>query len=118
MAQEVNYSFMYNTLYDDGAIVIGEHLYGMPNDFKCVYSGYESNDWINLGLISINENDLVIQKEVITDLERYGGGFKFDYYALFDQYGNDVNFDEHPTLLQWLKNINQGFNDKYTINQK
>jgi hypothetical protein len=100
---EKSYSFMYNTRYDDGAIVIGRYLHGLPSDFKFVSSCYNSDDWINLGLISINENDLVIQKEVITDLEQYGGGFKFDYYSLFDQDGNDADFDEHPVLLQWFK---------------
>jgi hypothetical protein len=105
MSQEVKYySFMYNTRYDDGLIVIGEHLYGLPNDFKFESTCYQSGDWINLGLISINKNGLVIQKEVITDLEQYGGGFKFDYYSLFDEHGNDVHFDDHPILLQWFKN--------------
>lgn len=105
MSQEVKkYSFMYNTRYDDGAIVIGEHLYGLPNDFKFTSTCYELGDWQNLGLISIKENDLVIQKEVTTDLEKYGGGFKFDYYSLFDEFGNDADFHDHPILLQWFKN--------------
>ena len=102
--REKSYSFMYNTRYDDGAIVIGRYLYGLPSDFKFVSTAYGYDDWINLGLISINENDLKIEKEVSTDLEKYGGGFKFDYYSLFDQDGNDANFDEHPILLQWFKN--------------
>lgn len=103
--KKIKYSFMYNTRFDDGAIVIGEHLYGLPDDSKFICESYESMDWQNVGLVSINKNDVVIEKKVVTDLESFGGGFKFKYYALLDEKGNEIALSDHPILLKWLNKI-------------
>ena len=102
---------MYNTRYDDGAIVIGEHLYGLPDDSKFISESYESMDWQNLGLISINKNNVKIEKNVVTDLDSFGGGFKFKYYALLDEKGNELCLSDHPVLSKWLNKVIQSIKD-------
>jgi hypothetical protein len=115
MTQEIKYSFMYNTRHDDGAIVIGKHLYGLPDDSKFVCESYESADWINVGLISINNDDVVIEKKVVTNLESLGGGFKFKYYGLLDEKGNEIALSDHPVLLKWLSSIIKSMEDKKNL---
>ena len=102
---------MYNTRHDDGAIVIGEHLYGLPDDSKFICESYQSMDWQNVGLISINKNDVVIEKKVVTDLESFGGGFKFKYYGLLDEKGNEICLSDHPVLSKWLYKVIQTIKD-------
>lgn len=109
--KKIKYSFMYNTRYDDGAIVIGEHLYGLPDDSKFISESYESMDWQNLGLISINDNNVKIEKNVVTNLDSFGGGFKFKYYALLDEKGNEITLSDHPVLSKWLNKVIQSIKD-------
>jgi hypothetical protein len=111
MTEKIKYSFMYNTRHDDGAIVIGEHLYGLPDDSKFICESYQSMDWQNVGLISINKNDVVIEKKVVTDLESFGGGFKFKYYGLLDEKGNEICLSDHPVLSKWLYKVIQTIKD-------
>jgi hypothetical protein len=99
------YSFMYNTRYDDGAIVLGQHLYGLPANCTDFLTYTNPNDWTNLGLVSIHGNVVTIEKYVVTNFDFYGGGFQFKFYSLVDEQGESIDVDEHSTFIEWLKKI-------------
>ena len=99
------YSFMYNTRYDDGAIVLGTHLYGLPENCKDFLTYPNPDDWFNLGLIAIDGNVVTIEKEVVTNFDFYGGGFQFKFYGIFDERGEPIDVDEHSTFIEWLTKI-------------
>jgi hypothetical protein len=90
------YSLIYCTLHDTGCIVKGEHLYSLPTkyNFICSGSNCENVDWINVGVISVINNKVIVNKKIVDVDKKYGGGSKIKYFDIVDDCGQISDIDK------------------------
>ena len=103
------FTLIYCTLHNYGGIVKGEHLYGLPDGlkFECIISKYcENVDWITVGVISIIDNKIIVNKEIIDIDKKYGSNFKVEHFNVIDCCGQISNLEKN-IITNWIKTFNK-----------
>ncbi len=108
------YSFTYCTMHDSAFIVRGNYTYGLPKNFKnnnfdcaSISKGCEHCDWINKGILCVEDNKCNIIKGIETDYDKqYGGGFTFNMiHSIFDENGDELELENDSPFMISLKKI-------------
>lgn len=108
------YSFTYCTMHDSAFIVRGSHTYGLPANFKInnldcasISKGCDHCDWINKGILSVEDTKCNIIKQIETDYDKqYGGGFTFNMiHCIFDENGDELELENDSPFMIALKKI-------------
>jgi hypothetical protein len=120
MAEKKTYfSFTYCTMHDTAFIVRGNYPYELPKHFqnnsidcgtfskKC-----EHCDWINTGIVAIDNKTINIVKRVETDYNKqYRGGFSFNIISdILDENGDELTIEDGSPFILWLKEIKTNTN--------
>ena len=108
------YSFTYCTMHDSAFIVRGSHTYGLPQNFKnnnfdcaSISGGCQHCDWINKGILSVEDTKCNIIKQIETDYDKqYRGGFTFNMInSIFDENGDELELENDSPFMISLKKI-------------
>jgi len=91
------YIFLYCTTHDDGKIITSDKpkVHGNCLNCNCNCKCNCNCDYIYNGIVHSNGDSILEIVKVYKDYDKYGGGFKFEYYK---------NYCEDELLRNWIIN--------------
>jgi len=99
-------------MHDTAFIVRGSYNNRLPKNFKngnfdcaSISKGCEDCDWINKGIVTVDDTNVYIIKQLETDYDaQYGGGFTFNMIStMLDENGDELEMENDSPFRLWLK---------------